>query len=137
MQDDQGNPMVSAIAGEPVEFVLSYETNIESYQDVTFRIWIRDAFLKGIIYLSNALTGENFDTLKSEDSVICRIDRFPLREGRYYLDLGIDVDGAKADRLLRAVTIDVVNGPFFETGKVPRGANAGDYLCDHSWYFEK
>jgi hypothetical protein len=133
MQDDQGNPMVSAIAGEPVEFVLSYETNIDSYQDVVFSIWIRDAFLKGMVSLSNRWTGEKFSSLPQTGEVVCRLPKFPLREGRYYLDLGANINGVKADRVIRAVPLDVVNGKFYRTGKTPTHPNDGDFLCKQLW----
>ncbi|MCJ7703462.1 MAG: ABC transporter ATP-binding protein [Anaerolineales bacterium] len=133
MQDIDGNPMISAIAGEPVNLVLDYKLNIEDFQSASFYIWIRDAFLKGILNLSTSYTGQDFNSLEKEGSIVCRIPRFPLREGRYFLDLGVDVNGIKADRVLRAVPIDVINGKFYVTGKVPQGSNAGDFLCDHSW----
>jgi hypothetical protein len=59
------------------------------------------------------------------------VPRFPLREGRYYIDLGCDVDGRfKADRVWSADILDVAAGNFFGTGKT---TSSGEFLCDHSW----
>ena len=128
-----GNYIVSPVAGEPVDFVLSFETNAEKSQRATIHIWIRDAFLKGMISFSTKWTGQMFTSLPKKGEIICHIPRFPLRAGRYYIDLRANIDGIKADRLLRADVIDVVNGSFYGTGRVPNHPNDGDFLCDHEW----
>lgn len=131
-----GDPLVSAIAGEPLELVLSYRTDGKPIPAATVLIWFRDAFGKGLLSLTTALTGQDFENLPPEGRLVCRIPRFPLRGGRYYLDLGADIQGVKADRLLRAAILEVLSGSFYSSGKEPRHPNDGDLLCDHDWYAE-
>ena len=131
-----GEPWVSAIAGEPIEFVLSYELYTQNLQSATIILWLRDAFTKGMLKLSTELTGQDFYDLPSKGQIVCRVPHFPLREGRYYIDLGANINGVKAERVLRASMLEVINGDFYVTGRVPTHANDGDFLCDHSWALE-
>ncbi|HBX68836.1 MAG TPA: hypothetical protein DEH25_05485 [Chloroflexi bacterium] len=132
-----GEPWVSAVAGEPIEFVISYELNTKNLQSATITLWLRDAFTKGILKLSTDLTGQDFSSLPSKGQIVCRVPRFPLREGRYYIDLGANINGVKAERVLRASVLEVINGDFYITGRVPGHANDGDFLCDHFWALEE
>jgi lipopolysaccharide transport system ATP-binding protein len=136
MRDATGAAVVSAVSGEPVEFVLSYNLAQRHFQTATIAIWVRDAFTKGMIKLATNLTGQDFSRLPASGKIVCRIPRFPLRSGRYFLDLGANMDGVKADRVIRAVTIDVVGGNFYGSGKLPGHPNDGDLLCDHNWALE-
>lgn len=133
LRNGQGDIVDALVAGEPAEFVLYYRRITHTLQNARIILWIRDAFTKGLLQLGTDLTGQDFETLPEEGRIICRVPRFPFREGRYYLDFGANIDGVKADRVVRAATVDVVNGTFYETGKAPRGGNSGDFLCEHSW----
>jgi lipopolysaccharide transport system ATP-binding protein len=137
MRNAEGELLTTAISGEPVEFVLSYVREPTKVTSANFYIWIRDAFLKGMISLSNRWTGEELTDLPEKGDIVCRLPKFPLREGRYFLDLGANFNGTKADRVLRAVPIDVISGNYYQTGKVPNHPNDGDFLCDHSWHLKE
>ena len=133
MRSLDGNPLTAAISGEPVEFVLSYKRRPMDVRVVRLHLWIRDSFGGGMISLSTDWTGQVFTELPSEGKIICRVPRMPLRAGRYFIDLGADLNGTKADRVIRAVPFDVVSGQFYPSGKAPSHPNDGDYLCDHEW----
>ncbi|MEA3349633.1 MAG: ABC transporter ATP-binding protein [Chloroflexota bacterium] len=135
MCNANGEMITSVVAGEPIDLVLSYEREATNVTNVTFFIWIRDAFLKGMISLSNRWTGEDLTALPPNGEIVCRLPKFPLREGRYFLDLGANFNGIKADRVSRAVPIDVISGKYYKTGKVPNHPNDGDFLNEHSWHF--
>ncbi len=132
-----GDPWVSAVAGEPVEFVLSYELHTSNMQTATIMLWLRDAFTKGLLKLSTDLTGQDFSALPPKGQIVCRVARFPLRGGRYYVDLGANINGVKSDRVLRASVLEVIDGDFYVTGRVPAHPNDGDFLCEHSWEVSK
>ena len=80
-----------------------------------------------------ASTGQKSTFLPQSGQIVCKLPRFPLRAGTYYLDLGADINGTKADRVLRAVTLNVIGGRFYPTGIAPTHSNDGDFLADHSW----
>jgi len=128
-----GDPIDAIVAGEGFEFVLHYQKPAQPIQSAAIYIWLRDAFTKGLLRFGTDLTAQDFNDLPEKGSIICRVPRFPLRSGQYYIDLGADVDGVKADRVIRAVTLDVIGGDFYGSGKAPRHPNDGDVLCEHSW----
>ena len=123
----------AAIAGESIDFVLHYQRNSEGIQNGRIYIWLRDAFTKGLLRFGTDLTGQDFEDLPQEGKIVCHVPKFSLRPGRYYVDLGADIDGVKADRVIRAETLDVIGGDYYGSGKVPTHPNDGDLLCDHSW----
>jgi len=133
IRNTKKEPQVSVISGESVELVLSYQMDEIDIKNAVLYIWVRDAFTKGMISLSNKWVGQDLTDLSQSGQIVCKLPRFPLRAGTYYLDLGADINGAKADRVLRAVTLDVIGGRFYTTGIAPTHANDGDFLVDHSW----
>ncbi len=126
----------AAVAGESIDFALSYRRSSDTFQSARIMIWLRDAFTKGLLRFGTDLTGQDFESLPQEGRIICHVPRFSLRSGRYYIDLGADVDGVKADRVIRAVTLDVMGGDYYGSGKIPTHPNDGDVLCDHEWTVE-
>ena len=133
LRNSDGEVIDAAVSGEPAEFVLYYQCYAEDIKNVRVMLWFRDAFTKGLLRLGTDLIGQDFTALPPEGAVICRVPRFPFKAGRYYLDLGADVNGVKADRVIRAVPLNVIDGDFYGTGKSPAHPNDGDFLCDHSW----
>jgi lipopolysaccharide transport system ATP-binding protein len=134
LRDSNGEAIPAAISGEPVEFVLTYEMNAQNVKNASIYVWIRDAFTKGMISLSNVWTGQDLAHLPPKGDLVCKLPAFPLREGRYYLDLGANINGDKADRVLRAVAMDVISGKFYPTGRTPKHPNDGDLLAEHTWH---
>ena len=133
LRNSRGDVVDAAVSGEAVDFVLHYQRTADSLQNTSIYLWLRDAFTKGMLRLGTDLTGQDFSDLPSQGELICHVTRFPLRAGRYYLDLGADIDGVKADRVIRAVTLDVIDGDYYGSGKIPRHPNDGDVLCEHRW----
>jgi len=137
LRSPKGDAVDAAVSGEAIDFVLHYQHSGGNLQNVTIMLWLRDAFLKGLLRFGTDLTGQDFSQLPSEGEIICHVPRFSLRAGSYYLDLGANVNGVKADRVLRAVRLDVIDGDYYGTGKTPGHPNDGDYLCDHDWHLSE
>ncbi len=131
-----GDPIDAIVAGEGFEFVLQYQRQAGPMQSAAIYIWLRDAFTKGLLRFGTDLTSQDFEQLPEQGQIVCRVPRFPLRAGQYYLDFGANVDGVKADRVHRAVTLDVIGGDFYGSGKTPQHPNDGDVLCEHSWHLD-
>jgi lipopolysaccharide transport system ATP-binding protein len=133
IRDKDGNPLPAVVSGEAVDLILNYETPDEVDGTVSVHFWICDAFGTCLLTLSSVYTGEDFTNLPRSGEMILHIPRFPLREGRYFVDLGVDVDSVKADRVTRAVQLDVASGAFYPVQQ-PADASYGNLLCDHSWH---
>jgi len=132
IRDKDGSPMPAVTAGDPADLVLSYETEGEIPGTVSLHFWICDAFGKCILTLSSVYTGEDFTNMPTRGEFLIHIPRFPLIEGRYFVDLGVDVDSVKADRVSKAIQLDVISGAFYEVQQ-PADSSYGNLLCDHSW----
>jgi lipopolysaccharide transport system ATP-binding protein len=132
IRDRHGNPLPAVISGDPVDLVLSYEAQDWVSGTVSVHFWVCDAFGKCILTLSTVYTGEDFTNLPPNGEMIVHIPRFPLREGRYFVDLGLDIDNQKADRVTKAIQLDVASGAFYPVQQ-PADASYGNLLCDHSW----
>jgi len=135
IQDENGSPKPAIVSGEAVNLVLSYEAEGEITGTVSVHFWICDAFGKCILTLSSVYTGEDFSNIPPTGEIVLHIPRFPLREGRYFVDLGMDVDYVKADRVTKAIQLDVASGAFYEVQQ-PADSSYGNLLCDHSWRLE-
>ena len=132
IQDQKGTPKTAVVSGEEVDLMLSYEAQETITGTVSVHFWICDAFGKCLLTLSSVYTGEDFSNLPPRGEIILHIPRFPLREGRYFVDLGLDVDYVKADRVSKAIQLDVASGAFYPVQQ-PADASYGNLLCDHSW----
>ena len=137
LRNKNREPLTSAVSGDPVELVLTYHMTATNVKNASIYVWIRDAFTKGMISLSNVWTGQDLADLPPQGEIVCNLPRFPLREGRYYIDLGANINGAKADRVLRAVAMNVIGGKFYPTGRTPKHPNDGDFLTEHIWRIER
>ena len=137
LRNQNGEPLISAVSGDPIELVLNYQMTAANVKNASIYVWIRDAFTKGMISLSNVWTGQDLADLPPQGEIVCKLPRFPLREGRYYIDLGANINGAKADRVLRAIAMNVIGGKFYPTGRTPKHANDGDFLVEHSWRIQR
>jgi len=127
-----GTPLPAAISGEPVNLILSYKAMAPIPGNVSVHFWICDAFGKCILTLSSKYTGEDLTNVPPEGEIVLHIPRFPLYEGRYFVDIGADVDGVKADRVLKAIQLDVTMVAFY-TVQQPADSSYGYFMCEHSW----
>ncbi len=127
-----GTPLPAAISGEPVDLVLTYQAEGTIRGTTAIHFWVNDPFGKIIISLSSVFTGEDLVNIPQQGEIALRIERFPLRAGRYFVDIGADIDGVKADRVTRAIQLDVSIGPYYAV-KQPGHPKDGDFLVEHSW----
>ena len=131
LQDEQGRPVNSVMAGDPVSIALTYTSTEPSIDEAIFRIEVVD-YAGTVCFLCNSrLTEGPLRAIPSEGQAICTIPRLPLNAGQYSLNLYLRVDREDADILLHASSLFVEEGNFFKTGKLPN-KDMG-LLVDHSW----
>ncbi len=132
VRNQNGAPLTSAVSGEPADLVLSYQADGDISGRTSIHFWICDAFGKCLVSLSSLFTGEDLENLPSQGEIALHIPRFPLREGRYFVDLGADIDGVKADRVMKAIQLDVSIGAYYPVQQ-PEHPKDGEFLIEHSW----
>ena len=124
--------------GSPIEIILEYESKeLTQLSDLKVAIVFSDSLGRRLSTCSmehNIVAQKKFPTI---GQIICNIDRFPLLHGRYYVLLWSSVNGQPADRIENAFYVDVAEGDFFGSGKLPRPEYHGSFLIDHSWRIEE
>lgn len=90
---------------------------------------------EGAIYLSSDMSGSLLPEIPANGSLVCRFDRASLLPGSYSMNVYCTVNGIVADWIQDAVTIDVDEGDFFGTGRLPP-EGYGTVAASHSWLAE-
>jgi lipopolysaccharide transport system ATP-binding protein len=86
-------------------------------------------------WLSTEVSGNSLGELPTEGTIVCSFGRSTLMPGRYMVNVHVTVAGEVADYIPDAGVIDVVEGDFFGTGKLPP-ADHGSVLLDQQWSVE-
>ncbi|MGH3008137.1 MAG: ABC transporter ATP-binding protein [Gaiellaceae bacterium] len=93
------------------------------------------ALIDPIFQCLNDTTGDYISELAAEGTFICTIPRLQLAPGHYTLSVYCEVDGQVADWVQHAAVLEVLEGDFFGTGRLPSDAH-GRFYVDHSWTSE-
>ena len=71
-------------------------------------------------------------TLRRGRRLVCRIPRLPLASGKYTYSVWCKVGEELADLVSGAGTLDVEEGDFYGTGRLPP-TQVGEFLVEHTW----
>jgi lipopolysaccharide transport system ATP-binding protein len=93
------------------------------------------AFVEPLFQCLNDDSGDLIGELGAEGSFTCTIPRLPLAPGHYTLSVICEIDGKVADWVSHAAVLEVVEGDFFGTGRLPSLAH-GAFVVDHAWRSE-
>jgi lipopolysaccharide transport system ATP-binding protein len=91
---------------------------------------------EGVAYLSNGMTGDDFGAVPECGTISCSIERTPLLPGAYTVNLFATIAGDIADWVQDAGTIEVTEGDFFGTGRLPP-AGYGATAVPQQWLVER
>ena len=90
------------------------------------------ALVEPVFQCFNDATGDAITELAERGVFTCTIPRLPLAPGHYTVSVYCEVDGSVADWVQHAAVLDVAEGDFFGTGRLPSGVH-GNFYVDHSW----
>ena len=90
---------------------------------------------EGSGFLGNALVGTDLGVLPKTGEIVCRLPRCPLLPGTYTLNLYCTINGIVADWIVEAARVDVAEGDYFGTGRLPT-PGYGHTAVDHTWAIE-
>lgn len=137
IRNNDGSPIEVAVAGQDITIEIAY-TDSESVplKNVSMSIGFYSVIGQFLFYCGNEMTGDLFRIIPSKGKMICRIPRFPLSPGRYFLNLYCEVNGILADWVQQGGYLTVVEGDFFGTGRLPPAAHGG-MLVPHTWKYEE
>jgi len=121
----------SARTGENCEISLSYE-GTPGPARVRVALAVYGALVEPIFQCVNDVSGNVINELTADGAFTCTIPKLPLSPGHYTINVYCEVDGRLADWVQQAAVLEVVEGDFFGTGRLPSGAHGTVYV-DHSW----
>ncbi len=117
--------------GAHAAFEINYEGK-PPLQDVHVEMQFMDQFGIPVLVTSTDLGGQDFDEVPPHGTFICRFDKFPLLPGIYHINLYSTTRGVEADRIKNAITIHVVEGDYYGTGRLP-GRSDSIVAVPHYW----
>jgi lipopolysaccharide transport system ATP-binding protein len=127
-----GNGAVTT--GDDCEISLLYEgTPGPGRVRVAFAVY--GSLVEPIFQCLNETSGDVITELSAEGAFTCTIPRLPLAPGHYTINVYCEVDGKVADWVQHAAVLEVVEGDFFGTGRLPSDAH-GNFYVDHTWRSE-
>jgi lipopolysaccharide transport system ATP-binding protein len=130
-----GQMVDTPISGEACDIVVSYETPArEPLRKANFRLRICDPEnYNPLLNLHPEAAGVSFDDLPASGEVRCRLERWPLAAGQYYVDVFAAAPaGQLLDFVQRAFDFTVVGGDFYGTGAEPPSDHR-TVLVDQEW----
>jgi lipopolysaccharide transport system ATP-binding protein len=117
--------------GAPSELRLQYQAQIP-VRRVSISVGFFTVRGEGALYLSNDLTGDSLEDLPPAGELVCRLQDGALIPGRYSLNVYCTVNGFVADWVIDAAVIDVLEGDYYGTGKLPP-PGYGSVPVRHDW----
>ncbi len=88
----------------------------------------------GILYtvVNSENTGVVYDNVRGSGELVCSINKLPLMEGNYFINVSINENGITQDWVQEATSINVIAGDFYGTGKI-NPASHKSILIDNTW----
>ncbi|MCG2432092.1 polysaccharide ABC transporter ATP-binding protein [Aequorivita xiaoshiensis] len=134
--DNLNNRVKAILLGKACSFVIKIlnTSHMELNLNLRFQIFNENEML--LTTLNTFHVNEN-KILNSKEQIEleCSMDKLPITEGTYYI--GIQILDLYERKVLYQNNnwdiIEVYNGDFFETGKLPSKNNLGSFLLDYKW----
>jgi len=131
--NDKGDLVEAVASGQDIRISIGYcSMDGAAPENVKVGIGVYSMNETFLLYCSNELVGTDFKSLPPEGRVECRIPQFPLTRGQYNLNISFLIKGILADWVPAARGLQVVEGDFFGTGKLPPAAHGG-FLTLQTW----
>lgn len=124
----------SVKTGDDCEIALAYE-GTPGPGTVRVGLAVFGTLVEPIFQCLNDTTGDAIDELSAAGALTCEIPRLPLSPGHYTISVYCEVDGKVADWVEHAAVLEVVEGDFFGTGRLPSQSH-GSFYVDHRWTSE-
>ena len=129
-RNNLGKPVTSCLCGETLQIDLEVSVKQRCLCDIHFPI--DDMQGNRIAHLSSGVSTVDNIVLEPPSAILrFTLPRLPLLPGKYSSPCYITADGQVADWMQHAGSIEVLPGPFFDTGKMPPFLQ-GLCLVDHS-----
>ena len=131
--DKESMPMNELISGQELSVKVEYEC-INTYQGNSVTVALAIYGDDGILYtvLNSEHAGVDYKLVKGNGCFTCHINKLPLMEGTYFVNVSVNDSGITQDWVQEAVFINVIAGDFYGTGKIS-AATHKSVLIENSW----
>ncbi len=126
-----GHESAQLVCGEAGDLDLHYRA-ASPLRDVQVSVGFASQTGEGALILDSELAGSAIAEAPAEGVLRCHLDRVPLLPGRYSLNLYVTVAGQIADWVRDAVQLEVADGDFYGSGRLPP-PGYGSVAVDHAW----
>lgn len=123
-----------AICGSPAAFIFEYKGDA-SLRNVSISVSFYTLLGEKALFLCNELVGKELDELPDRGAFVCRFDKLPLIPNTYTANVYCTVNGVLADWIIDGIRLEVGEGDYFGTGKLPQ-RGYGSVVVMHDWNIE-
>ncbi len=128
---------VSTVAsGQEVKISIGYEAadwfDRPHLENVKVGLGVYSQLGAFLFYCSNEMVGREISRIPLSGEVVCVIPRLPLTAGTYSVNISFVLNGVLSDWVTEALSIAVIEGDFFGTGRLPPVTHGG-FLTPHDW----
>ena len=117
--------------GEDCEISLVYD-GTPGPARVRVDVAVYGALAEPVFHCSNEVSGDPITRVDKHGEFTCTIRKLPLAPGHYTLNVYCEVNGEVADWVQSAAFLEVIEGDYFGTGRLPSRAH-GTIVVDHDW----
>jgi lipopolysaccharide transport system ATP-binding protein len=132
---ETGTPLAVIQSGQDVQFSVGYKATGGAIKNVEMSIDIFAQSGQCMIILNSEMVGVSFESAPDTGRFTCRVERFPLSPGEYYITLFGRVNGCISDWVQQAAILTVEGGDFFGCGRLPPRTHGG-FLVPQEWDLE-
>ncbi|MFN0108192.1 MAG: ABC transporter ATP-binding protein [Blastocatellia bacterium] len=138
LEDLTGNSLIQGVSGQPLVIRLKYESNDGNWLPrCRISVAVYDTLGQALINFSSELVISVPVNLPPKGSVRCVIPQLPLTQSNYLLTFFLEVNGVVEDWLHKAIELPVVDGDFYQTGRLySPGWQGKGVLAPHTWLVE-
>ncbi|MBD3676024.1 MAG: ABC transporter ATP-binding protein [Planctomycetaceae bacterium] len=126
------SPIKSISIGDSLSIELNYTLRDVSYRVTKVALSCFSSDGKKIFHIDSEMSERSSFLKSSSGSIRCKIPRFPLPSGEYSFDVMLMVNGAVADHIHNATSLEVLPGDFYGCGK-HANSHDGIFFLDHEW----
>lgn len=134
--NSEGNITSNLITGLGCSFNFQLKNEIEENIEFNIRIQLFDQGHELYTTLNTFHTNSTIIAMPQEElQFICSIDKLAISSGKYYI--GVQITNLMTGDILfednNISTIQIINGDFFRSGKIPTSDNVGKIFTEFSW----
>lgn len=119
------------LSGSEYFFRMEYTSQSSGLDQVEFRIMLKTMDGQVILTLLSKMHIPASETIAPRAVAECRLNKLPLNQGIYFVDVEIYHQSELADLLQNVFSIEVARGPFYSTGDLP--PVTVPVLADDAW----